>query len=108
MAIGERVVRGRSPNVKVSRPLGRPRKGKSSTSVESEFSSSSSPGKDVLGALDNQLVVFDPPLPKAPPGVMTRARAALAMGIQLGLTYDCSDEETLQSITTNIRSRRMG
>lgn len=61
----------------------------------------------VLGSLDNQLVVFEPQSPRGPPGIMTRARATLAMGKRLGLCYDFSEEVALRGIADNIRSRRL-
>lgn len=38
---------------------------------------------------------------------MTRARSDLALGIRLGLCYDCSNEDALLDIAANIRSRRL-
>lgn len=54
-----------------------------------------------------QLVLFEPQSPRGPLRVMTRARATLALGKRLGLSYDCSDVFALQGIADNIRSRRM-
>lgn len=59
--------------------------------VEVEVGSSSGLGEDALGPVRNQLVLFEPLIPKGP-GVITRTRSALALGKRLGLTYDCSDE----------------
>lgn len=62
-----------------------------------------------MGTLDNQFVSLILRVPRALPlGVMTWARAALALEVRLGLTYGCSDEVALQGcIVTNIRSRRL-
>lgn len=65
-----------------SRPRGRPKKGVSSSmGLVPVRSSSPSSGEGVLDAAENQLVVFDPQRDKGPLGVMTRARAALAIGV---------------------------
>lgn len=104
---GEGVVKGHCPIEKSPRPRGRPWKEKH-VAAELEFgpSPSSSPS---LGEEDpcNQLVVFEPQRPMRPPSAMTRARAARILGKQLGLSYDCSDEEALQGIVAQIRARGM-
>lgn len=106
---GEVISRGRVPTVKVSRPRGRPRKGKSLTlSLESEISSSLDPREDGLGSLDNQLVVYDPQSSNGPSGVMARARAALALGVRLGLVYDCFEEAKLPFKALQLISCRVG
>lgn len=94
--------------MKASRPRGRPGKIKSlSSAVEPVIPSSLDLGEVDVGNLDKQFVVFDSQSSKGPPGGMTRARAALALGVQLGLTYDSFDEVALQGIADNIRSRSL-
>lgn len=55
---------------------------------------------------ENRLMVISSEL-REPQGIMTRAMRALATSITLGLIYDCSDEMTVQGITTNIAARRL-
>ncbi|XP_057438114.1 uncharacterized protein LOC130730188 [Lotus japonicus] len=91
---GEGTSKGRCPLENDSRPRGRPRKGVSSSMVLVHVRSSSpSSGEVVLYSSEKQLVVFDSQRVKGTLGVMTRARAALALGVRLGLSYYCSDEE---------------
>lgn len=105
---GEGVINGRCPIVKVARPRGRPRKGKNlPLSIELEVPSSLDLGDIVMGTLDNQLVVFDSQSSKGPAEVITRARVALALGIRLGLSFDCPGQVSLQGNATNISSRRL-
>lgn len=53
----------------------------------------------------NQLIVV-PQGTREANGAMTRARRALLMDQMMGMTYECSDEEALRGIASQIQARR--
>lgn len=99
----------------VSKKIGRSKKLSSlnaspseSPSIEEENQARPIPVEDANNLVPtefNQLMVL-PQKAHDPHDISTRARSAWRMGIYLGMVYDCSDEEAIQGLTNQIRSRR--
>lgn len=95
-----------TPSTQSPRPRGRPKgsskkKGKLAHVATTPILAPSPPP---LPAADNQLMVL-PIEFQQPQGIMTRAKSAMLMGKRLGMIYDCSDEEVMKGIASQIAAR---